>query len=231
MSQNKAIQMGILIKVYGQLGRLDEAFHVFSKCQAQNSNGKYLNNDITFGCLIDACVKNGYIHKAEEIFDKILREDSLSTSEMTIGIKPNTVIYTTMIKAYSRTYQINKALEIYNIMVEKSCNDASSDCVPNIITFNSIIDCCVRCGEMHKATEIFDYMQRNNQVAEEENDKSVNVVRPDLITFSTLIKGHCRVKNIEQALILHEQMLQQGIKADEVLYNSLLDGCLKSDET
>ena len=26
-------------------------------------------------------------------------------------------------------------------------------------------------------------------------------------------------------------MLQQGIKADEVLYNSLLDGCLKSDET
>lgn len=75
MSQNKAIQMGILIKVYGQLGRLDEAFHVFSKCQAQNSNGKYLNNDITFGCLIDACVKNGYIHKAEEIFDQILKND------------------------------------------------------------------------------------------------------------------------------------------------------------
>lgn len=25
-------------------------------------------------------------------------------------------------------------------------------------------------------------------------------------------------------------MLEQGIKADEVLYNSLLDGCLKSNE-
>jgi len=26
-------------------------------------------------------------------------------------------------------------------------------------------------------------------------------------------------------------MLEEGIKADEVLYNSLLDGCLKADET
>ena len=54
-------------------------------------------------------------------------------------------------------------------------------------------------------------------------------IKPDLITFSTLIKGHCRCKNIEQALILHEQMLQEGIKADEVLYNSLLDVCLKAN--
>ena len=54
-------------------------------------------------------------------------------------------------------------------------------------------------------------------------------IQPDLITYSTLIKGHCRNKKIEKALILHEKMLQQGIKADEVLYNSLLDGCMKAD--
>jgi len=156
MSQNKAIQMGILIKVYGQLGRLDEAFLVFSKCQAQNSNGKYLNNDITFGCLIDACVKNGYIHKAEEIFDKILKNDQLNAQDgSSIGINPNTVIYTTMIKAYSRTFQLDKALEIYDIMIGKFDREKCRDCVPNIITFNSIIDCCVRCGEMMKATQIF----------------------------------------------------------------------------
>lgn len=113
-----------------------------------------------------------------------------------------------MIKAYSRTYQLSRALEIYNIMVEKSCKESSIDCVPNIITFNSIIDCCVRCGEMVKATEIFDYMQSQIQGNDDEAQENKNFVRPDLITFSTLIKGHCRVKNIEQALILHEQMLQ-----------------------
>lgn len=60
-----------------------------------------------------------------------------------------------MIKAYSRTFQLDKALEIYNIMIGKFDGEKCQDCVPNIITYNSIIDCCVRCGEMVKATEIF----------------------------------------------------------------------------
>jgi len=44
---------------------------------------------------------------------------------------------------------------------------------------------------MEKAQEIFEFMKNNSDVA------------PDLITFSTLIKGHCRAKNIEAALVLH----------------------------
>ena len=43
-----------------------------------------------------------------------------------------------------------------------------------------------------------------------------------------MIKGYCREKNLEQALITLQEMEQKGIKADEVLYNSLLDGCCKS---
>jgi len=29
---------------------------------------------------------------------------------------------------------------------------------PNIITYNSLIDCCVRCGDMETATQIFKHM-------------------------------------------------------------------------
>ena len=38
-------------------------------------------------------------------------------------------------------------------------------------------------------------------------ENNVIKIKPDLITFSTLIKGHCRVKNIQAALTLHETML------------------------
>ena len=31
-------------------------------------------------------------------------------------------------------------------------------------------------------------------------------VRPDLISYSTMIKGFCREKNIEQAFIIHKDM-------------------------
>lgn len=35
---------------------------------------------------------------------------------------------------------------------------------------------------------------------------------------------------IEKALVLVNEMEKAGIKADEVLYNSLLDGCCKAGE-
>lgn len=90
-----------------------------------------------------------------------------------------------MIKAYSKTQNLQAALRIFHMML----NDQKS--APNIITFNSVIDCCVRCQEMKEAWSIFQQMSHNE-------------IEPDLITFSTLIKGYCRVKNIEMALILHQ---------------------------
>lgn len=45
-----------------------------------------------------------------------------------------------------------------------------------------------------------------------------------------MIKGYCREKNIERALIMLNEMESAGIQADEVLYNSLLDGCCKANE-
>jgi pentatricopeptide repeat protein len=56
------------------------------------------------------------------------------------------------------------------------------------------------------------------------------IVKPDLITYSTMIKGYCKEKNIEAALVLLDTMQNQNIRADEVLYNSLLDGCCKANE-
>ena len=104
------------------------------------------NNDIIFGCLVDAYVNNGYIGMAEETFNKIQEGGWM-------GIKGNTIIYTTMIKAYSQTHQLDKAMKIYNIMIS-----GQDSMLPNIITYNSLIDCCVRCDDMETATQIFHQM-------------------------------------------------------------------------
>merc|ERR1719335_76331 len=53
----------------------------------------------------------------------------------------------------------------------------------------------------------------------------MNNVEPDLITFSTLIKGHCAAGDIEQGLRLLSLMQRRGIKPDAILFNSILDGC------
>merc|ERR1719491_2934299 len=50
-------------------------------------------------------------------------------------------------------------------------------------------------------------------------------VSPDLITYSTLIKGHCSRGDLEQGLQLLGLMQRRGIAPDAVLFNSILDGC------
>ena len=55
-------------------------------------------------------------------------------------------------------------------------------------------------------------------------------VTPDLITYSTMVKGYCLEQDLKGALTVLHEMEQRSIKPDEVLYNSLIDGCCKTDQ-
>lgn len=87
------------------------------------------------------------------------------------GAPINTIIFTTMIKGYSKAHKLQKALALYDKMT------ANAHTEPNNVTYNSLLDCCVRCGDIDKAAELFAEMKARH-------------VKPDLITFSTLIKGY-----------------------------------------
>ena len=53
-------------------------------------------------------------------------------------------------------------------------------------------------------------------------------VKPNLITYSTMIKGYCQSGDIQTAFALLEEMRREtSLKPDEIMYNSLLDGCAK----
>lgn len=140
-----AVTYGILIKAFGFSNKLERAFQIFEEMK-RNS---LLPNSITYGCLLDACVKNGDIKRASNVFDQMMRD----------GIAFNTVIYTTMIKGYSKEWQLEKAYQLYlRMLSEMEFNPAVA---PNTITYNSILDCCVRCFDMPRAISIFSKMRTN----------------------------------------------------------------------
>ena len=60
-------------------------------------------NSVTYGCLLDACVKSGSLDMAEKVFDCMIGD----------GVALNTVIYTTMIKGYSKASKLAEANNIY----------------------------------------------------------------------------------------------------------------------
>ena len=63
-------------------------------------------NAVTYGCMVDACVKCGHLEKAVEIF-KGMRSS---------GKHRNTIMYTTLIKGYGLEKDLPNALQLLREM-------------------------------------------------------------------------------------------------------------------
>merc|ERR1719146_376084 len=59
-------------------------------------------------------------------------------------------------------------------------------------------------------------------------DMKSSAVEPDIITYSTIVKGYCQAGDVDRAFqVLEEMKRDSKFAPDEILYNSLLDGCAK----
>ena len=197
-----SITCGIVIKAYGMKGDIKSALNIYYKMKKE----KIEISNITYGCLINACIKNNDLPKAFELYEALKNE----------SYEMNTILYTTLIKAYTKQKDIKKVVEIFDTM-KKTVNSK-----PNIITYNSIIDCCIKCDNFNLAYEYF------KEMLFDINNSSENSIRPDIVTFSTLIKGEINNKCFGNARKLMQKLLEYNyIKLDCVLLNTLLDGCDK----
>jgi len=159
-------------------------------------------NAVTYGCMIDACVKCGHVQKAVDIFQDMKKKKK----------HRNTILYTTLIKGYGMEKDVKNALELFREM--------RTEGVPyNTITYNSIIDVCIKCSEVETAEDLLREMMSPGTNLE-----------PDLITYSTVLKGYCHAGDLDKALQVAETIKACGLKCDELVYNTLMDGCVKAND-
>jgi len=60
-------------------------------------------------------------------------------------------------------------------------------------------------------------------------DMKKHYVDANIVTYSTIIKGHCQAGEIQRAFAVLKEMKQEThLKPDEIMYNSLLDGCAQN---
>merc|ERR1719197_1154276 len=85
------------------------------------------------------------------------------------------------------------------------------------VACNTLIDACARIGRMERVPAILEDMRAHG-------------IKPNLITYSTTMKGHCQAGDIQTGLELMKQMQREtDLKPDEIMYNSLLDGCAQQN--
>ncbi len=198
------ITYAIMIKGYGQVYNLEKAFEVFEEMKLANIPA----NEIIYGCLLNSCVRCSNIEKVTEVYNE-MREHNLDM---------NIVLYTTLIKAYTKVKSLKRALEVYDNML----NDEKVS--PNIVIHNAMLDCCVECLDIAQMNEIYEKVKE--KAIEDENQP-----QPDLITYSTVIKGYARAKDMDKVFDIYKFLKANSndFPLDEVIYNSILDGCAKTN--
>merc|ERR1740117_2479372 len=190
---------GSMIKAYGQMWDVKRVWELWGEMTSNNVQP----TAITLGCMIEALVSNRRTAEAWKLAQQMLKEDS--TRPLV-----NTVIYSTIIKGFAQMKEIGKVMTLYDEM-------RANGCQANTITYNTILNAFAQAGAMDRVPALLEDMKSASPAVE-----------PDLVTYSTIVKGFCNSGCLDRSLELVKEMCASGkFVPDEVMYNSLLDGCAR----
>merc|ERR1719242_2801882 len=188
---------GAMIRAFGQAGYVERIWAVWDEMQSKGVEP----TEITLGCMVEALVANTEADAAWRLVRKIWQDEHRRHLV-------NTVTYSSLLKGVADKPEQVEAM--YQEMRERQIQ-----C--NTITYNTILNHLAQCRATHRVPQLLEDMKN-----------SVPPVEPDIVTYSTLIKCFCASGNLNRALGLLTEMRAEGkFVPDEMMYNSLLDGCAK----
>ncbi|KAM7255299.1 hypothetical protein ACFE04_020540 [Oxalis oulophora] len=154
--------------------------------------------------------------KYGDVFEKLLPNSVKPSDEPPLlpkPYKPDSRIYTTLMKGYMKVCRVNDTIRMLEAM--RMQDDKSSH--PDHVTYTTVISALVRTGSMDKARQVLNEMSRVG-------------VPVNKITYNILLKGYCQQLQIDEAEKLLNEMSADGIQPDVVSYNILIDGCILVDD-
>merc|ERR1719262_1490497 len=179
---------GSLIKAYGHAKDIDGVWRCWKEMRSRHIRP----TSITIGCMVEAVVNSGDTEGAYELVHQLQDDDECRESL-------NSFIYCSVLKGFTREKKLERAWDVYKEMSIREVD-------VSIVTFNTLIDACARCGRMDQVPAIQEEMERVG-------------IQPNLITFSAMIKGYCRMGDIQKAFGILKHMRREGVSPDEIMYN------------
>jgi len=197
------------------------------------------DNRIKPGAGFDAVTRNRalsacYKERALDLAAAIARSNKF-------GSPLDTVAYNTLMTCFAREGKLERVFEIHEEMKRVGAKRTQ-------VTFGVLIDACIGVGDVDRAKLVCQELktcglsmnavhctslikgligaQRLNEAGRllEEMQNS-ECARPDIITYSTLVRAHAEHGNVKAALLIFEGMKKQGVQPDELICNAIFSGC------
>ncbi|OAY47120.1 hypothetical protein MANES_06G053800v8 [Manihot esculenta] len=200
--------------MYAQNSELGNARLVFEKSSMRDA--------VSFTALITGYASRGFLDKARELFDEIPIRDVVSWNAMIAGyaqsgrseealaffqemlrtnVTPN---MSTMISVLSACAQ-SGSLEVGNLV---RCWVEEHGLESNLRLVNALVDMYAKCGDLEKASNLFESIQ----------DKNV-------VSWNVMIGGYTHMSFYKEALGLFRRMLKSHVEPNDVTLLSILPAC------
>ncbi|KAH0784562.1 hypothetical protein KY290_004160 [Solanum tuberosum] len=212
-----------LIDGFFKAGKHDMALALYEEMQ---SNGVE-ENEFLLDTFLNNLKKLGKMDEAEAIFMDMVSK----------GLSPDHVNYTSLMDGLFKTGKESDALQLVEEMKEKkicfdtiACNVLLNGLlgigqyevqsvyaeirklglVPDIQTFNSLIDAYCKEGKLESAVKVWVEMKSSG-------------IMPNSITCNILVKGLCEVGDIEKAMDLLTDVVSIGFRPSPAIHKIVLD--------
>ncbi|KAK8567665.1 hypothetical protein V6N13_105621 [Hibiscus sabdariffa] len=220
MPMRDVVSWNTMISGYAKNGRMDEAKGLFESMPEKNV--------VSWNAMITGFFDNGDTSSATEYFKRMPERDSASVNAFVSGLVRNGELdeavraliecgnrdgwsedliasCNTLIAAYGQKGRVDDARRLFNQIPSNGVQRKRGDRVfeRNVVTWNSMIMCYVKAGDIFSARELFDQM-----------------VDKDTISWNTMINGYVQLLDMEEALNLFNAMP----KPDNMSWNSMISG-------
>ncbi|KAL2539274.1 Pentatricopeptide repeat-containing protein [Abeliophyllum distichum] len=129
---------------------------------------------------------------------------------------PTREAFDVVIRAYSESGQVEKALELYSFVLKKH------NVVPHVLACNSLLNGLVKNGKLEIAQNVYKEMV--------ERDDGIENICIDNYSVCIMVRGLCKKGKVEEGKKLIEKRWGKNVIPNIVFYNTLIDGyCKRGD--
>jgi pentatricopeptide repeat protein len=130
---------------------------------------------------------------------------------------PNARVYTTLMKGYMNAGRVEDVVTMLRAMRREAETAPASR--PDHVTYTTVVSALAAAGDMARAHAVLDEMAAAG-------------VPANRVTYNILLKGYCQQLQISKARELFQEMVTDaGIQPGVVTYNTLMDGCVLTDDS
>ncbi|KAI5072065.1 hypothetical protein GOP47_0012171 [Adiantum capillus-veneris] len=179
-------------------------------------------NSFIQSSLIDMYTASGSLDDARRVFDRVSNRDEITWGAIvtgytehgcgeealllfeqmqTEGAKFDVFTLVNVLKACTCIVALDVGQLIHGLVIEHGLES-------DVCLGSALIDFYSKCGSLDDAASVFNHLPKQN-----------------IVTWSAMIGGYSLHGNIKAALQFFEHMKKQGLKADDVVFVSLLSTC------